>query len=167
MKKLNKKGFTLVELIVVLVILGILAAILVPALTGYIDKAKQDKLKATTRQVVVAAQTVVSERYGQKGSGFVEGVLLVTEGAYGNFIQNDTHNKIDASEICSLAEVLDSDFTVIPGEITSFSGSLKYGLVSIGVAYDKNGKLTYVTLSDGARECKYDGETGEYTITQY
>lgn len=39
----NKKGFTLVELIVVLVILAILAALLVPALTGYIDKANKEK----------------------------------------------------------------------------------------------------------------------------
>lgn len=37
----KKKGFTLVELIVVLVILAILAALLIPALTGYIDKAKE------------------------------------------------------------------------------------------------------------------------------
>ena len=37
----DKKGFTLVELIVVLVILAILAALLVPALTGYIDKARK------------------------------------------------------------------------------------------------------------------------------
>lgn len=41
--KNNKKGFTLVELIVVLVILAILAALLIPALTGYIDKAKDRK----------------------------------------------------------------------------------------------------------------------------
>ena len=65
-KKLkDKKGFTLVELIVVLVILAILAALLVPALTGYIDKANKDKVTAECRQVVVAAQTCVSEAYGQ------------------------------------------------------------------------------------------------------
>ena len=61
----NKKGFTLVELIVVLVILAILAALLVPALTGYIDKANQDKVTAECRQVTMAAQTVASEYYGQ------------------------------------------------------------------------------------------------------
>lgn len=42
-KKYQKGGFTLVELIVVLVILAILAALLVPALTGYIDKAKENR----------------------------------------------------------------------------------------------------------------------------
>lgn len=34
----NKKGFTLVELIVVLTILAVLAAMLIPALQGYIEK---------------------------------------------------------------------------------------------------------------------------------
>lgn len=60
----EKKGFTLVELIVVLVILAILAALLVPALTGYIDKARKESIVAETRQVVMAAQTTVSEKYG-------------------------------------------------------------------------------------------------------
>ena len=46
---MKKKGFTLVELIVVLVILAILAALLVPALIGYIDRANEEKLQATTR----------------------------------------------------------------------------------------------------------------------
>lgn len=61
--KNNKKGFTLVELIVVLVILAILAALLIPALTGYIDKAKNKSIVAETRQAVMAAQTLVDEAY--------------------------------------------------------------------------------------------------------
>ena len=41
MNKKNRRGFTLVELIVVLVILAILASLLIPALTGYVTKAKK------------------------------------------------------------------------------------------------------------------------------
>jgi type IV pilus assembly protein PilA len=41
LKAKDKKGFTLIEVIVVLVILAILAAIAIPALTGYIEKANQ------------------------------------------------------------------------------------------------------------------------------
>ena len=41
-KRLNKKGFTLIELIVVIAILGILAAIAIPRFSGFTDKAKQN-----------------------------------------------------------------------------------------------------------------------------
>lgn len=64
-KKLkDKKGFTLVELIVVLVILAILAALLIPALTGYIDKANKEKTISEARMVLMAAQTATSDAYG-------------------------------------------------------------------------------------------------------
>ena len=42
-KRFNKKGFTLVEIIVVLVILAILAAIAVPSVLGYVEEAKKEK----------------------------------------------------------------------------------------------------------------------------
>lgn len=69
-KKLkDKKGFTLVELIVVLVILAILAALLIPALTGYIDKANKEKVVSETRMLVMAAQTEGTEAYSKLTSG--------------------------------------------------------------------------------------------------
>ncbi|MGN9222782.1 prepilin-type N-terminal cleavage/methylation domain-containing protein [Coprococcus comes] len=87
MKENKKKGFTLVELIVVLVILAILAALLIPALTGYIDKAKRKSIVAETRQVVMAAQTIVDEKYASAGNGTV------------------TLTADDVAEILKLAEV--------------------------------------------------------------
>ena len=55
MKK-NNKGFTLVELIVVLVILAILVAILVPALLGYIDRAREKQYVLNAKSALTAAQ---------------------------------------------------------------------------------------------------------------
>lgn len=71
MKKLGKstkKGFTLVELIVVLVILAILAAMLVPALTGYIDRARQEKDYQMAATVLTAAQSAATYQYATKST---------------------------------------------------------------------------------------------------
>ena len=55
MKKiLTKKGFTLIELIVVIAILAILAAILIPSLTNYLAKATQAKDQANARSYYTA-----------------------------------------------------------------------------------------------------------------
>lgn len=59
----DNRGFTLVELIVVIVILAILAALLVPALVGWIDKAREKSYAVEARTVYLAAQTVESEHY--------------------------------------------------------------------------------------------------------
>ena len=47
--KTNKKGFTLVEVVVVMAIIGVLAAILVPTLMGYIRKAKLKTSNASAK----------------------------------------------------------------------------------------------------------------------
>ena len=61
--KHKKEWLYLVELIVVLVILAVLAALLVPALTGYIDKARKSQVIAETRMLTQAAQTELSSLY--------------------------------------------------------------------------------------------------------
>lgn len=66
--KLKKvKGFTLVELIVVMLILAILAGMFIPSLIGYIDKATESELQIETRQLYQAAQVVATENYKKGG----------------------------------------------------------------------------------------------------
>lgn len=57
--KLNKKkrGFTLIELMAVIAILAILAAVLVPTVTGYINRSKKSAVITQVRTVMNAVAT--------------------------------------------------------------------------------------------------------------
>lgn len=97
-------GFTLVELIVVLVILATLAALLVPSLTGYIDKARQNAVIAKARAVLVASQAVVTEAYADGK------LVLDTRGEL--YMPPDPKSAIAhtmAKEIMELAEITEDE----------------------------------------------------------
>lgn len=94
--------FTLVELIVVLVILATLAALLVPSLTGYIDKARQNAVIAKARAVLVASQVVVTEAYA-------DGKLVLDEYGWIYTTPKPDIAHAMAKEIMALAEITENE----------------------------------------------------------
>lgn len=66
----NSKGFTLVELLAVIVILGIIAGIAVPSIGNIIDNSKKDAHIANAKQMVEASRLMVAN----------EGITIDTTG---------------------------------------------------------------------------------------
>ena len=110
----ERKGFTLVELVVVLVILAILAALLMPSLTGYIDKAKDKRVVAEIHQVVTAAQSLADEAYA-----------LATEQP----VKATFENAMDIDAIKALAEIKG---TIVEVMINPETGKVVYVEMTLG-----------------------------------
>ena len=125
-KRKKEGGFTLVELIVVLVILAILAALLIPALTGYIDKAKEKQVIAETRQCVMAAQTLADEDYAAG----------ISDAGTGTVCTPDAIQKL--ADVDGVGTVSADDLKIVGGKVSQ----LKY-------TNTKSGKSCTYTLAGG------------------
>lgn len=67
MKKLNKKGFTLVELLVVVIILGVIMSIAIPSITSSVERSKEKQKKQIENIVLSAAKIYVSDHEDVSG----------------------------------------------------------------------------------------------------
>lgn len=131
-KKKNRKGFSLVELIVVLVIMAILAAALIPSLIGYISKTKEQNVQNECQQAVQAAQTIASGCYADASGSYTFKDGNGTERTVASLTAMADDGAAD--QIAALAEV--------PGTIS-------------GVVVNAQGLVTALVYENGSKKSSY------------
>jgi prepilin-type N-terminal cleavage/methylation domain-containing protein len=128
-KRFNKKGFTLVEIIVVLVILAILAAIAVPSVLGYVEEAKKEKYIAEARSIYTVIQ--------------VEETKLANEIDY-----TDKPSQYNKAEDYMYAKICDKSKIHEEGEGIVYK---KTGIHLLSIQEDGNGEISIFWKSEDGK----------------
>lgn len=114
MRKNNKKGFTLVELLVVIAILAILASVAVVGYTAFVDKANESATNTEAHQIDKAIESALLTSDGVK----VGTDLWVVAGDAGYTVVTT----LPEGDV----EDLSADFAGMPGDLANSSGTLTY-----------------------------------------
>lgn len=179
----NKKGFTLVELVVVIAIIGILASLLVPSMMSYIRKAKEKELIGDTKSIVDISAASLGYAYSSLdyGSAMVKSFNGDKCGVITSYDLHKAQNKdktgMNAVDFAVAKDIVDG---ITPNghnfDFSRYSGS-KYDLISSNLSayrtknpdcpgfllvFNQDGGIARVEYSLGNYICVYDGEYKVY-----
>jgi type IV pilus assembly protein PilA len=142
----REEGFTLVELLVVMLILGLLAAIAIPSFFNQRDKAKDADAKAAVRTAQTAMETYATDN----GGSYLNAIAgVVGPPPTGLRAIETTLN--DANLSLPVAATA-STYTV---RVTSSTGN------TFDITRNANGQTTQTCDTDGSAGCPSDGNWGD------
>ncbi len=122
--KKNKKGFTLVEIIVVLVILAILAAFTIPAMLGFVNDANKKAETAQARECYVAAQAIATEMMSTGSTAAQTEAVVgdVTSAKMAAYLNGDVSGTITAVTVDATGKVSNLEYTGGNGTVITITG---------------------------------------------
>ena len=107
MKRNNKKGFTIVELVIVIAVIAILAGVLIPTFGSIIDKAN----KNSALQEASHALKIVSAEYAEDGKTMPNATFLYIEDD-GKTVYTFYYNGTEIEDPIEIKDTTETPFTV-------------------------------------------------------
>ncbi len=114
--KKDKKGFTLIEMVIVLVIIAILAAALVPSMIGWIDDANKKSFLTEARSTLTAVQSQIGIAYSKGINVVNQDSLSIKEGEDWDEIAKKANEQDTGATMKAKVK-----FTIADNKIATFS----------------------------------------------
>lgn len=163
----TKKGFTLIELLVVIAIIGILASVVLVALNGARQKAKDTHVVADVKQIKTQIESEYSFNYNNSFSAVGSDIFLGNDNSNYGIIFDDLHNNVASStgsttkeDGYSLGAADNPELVVIyPSGVTAASDVINDPITAYAI---------YGHLSDGTYMClDSNGQTSTGVVTTF
>lgn len=134
----NKKGFTLIEIIVVIVILAVLMAVAVPSVMSYMNEGQKAKYESVARTVLINAQTEYANAVANGEAN------ATTTAANNTATTSKKHNYGDDVEVSNVAITLTKDGTAAEDkDVASVTATIKIDGKPKTVIIAANKKVTF------------------------
>jgi type IV pilus assembly protein PilA len=161
MKKMNNKGFSLVELIVVVAIMAVLMAVLVPTLIRNVEKTRVQKDKSAIAEIHHAAELALADEDFLTVTAYkTKATVDATSGALTVHTIFCANEPTDAST--NVNEKFAAEVAATVGKTVKLTSKMKED-VDIRFAYvnTAEGKVVFTVKSTKAKEEFYIDSTGE------
>jgi type IV pilus assembly protein PilA len=147
----EESGFTLVELLVVMLILGLLAAIAIPSFFNQRDKARDADAKSAVRTAQTAMETYATDNGGSYSGADAADLRAIEQ----------TLNDADIADAGDVAPNAAGDgYTVTADSTTGNSFSIRRYGASDDTATEPEGTVRYTCTTAGQDGCPTGGNWG-------
>ena len=126
MKKMNKKGFTLIEMLVVIAIIAVLVSIVIPTVSSATEKAKEAADAANIRAAIAEVTT------NALANGTADDVVVKMKQATADFVSEDldTIGGLTTEQFGAIEDVVNGDEITISWDAATDSVKVTIGEVT-------------------------------------
>ena len=144
MKRNNKKGFTIVELVIVIAVIAILAGVLIPTFAGIVAKANKSGIDQETR---AALTVILAEENGQMDSAAEYFFYYNDDGDISYFKYNHTEGKLEEAD-ATATNVVDKELALDANDVIWYANDNAAVLKNDDVKFDEDNDAIRAPLSD-------------------
>lgn len=161
---MNKKGFTLIELIAVVAILGIIALIAVPNIINMVDNGKKSQFVTDAREMISKAKYQIKLEKYKDNFTTVDGCKVISASKLGFSAFNDPDGNsyiLNESLVKMCIENSEQVFYVVTKTQTTDTDDTSRGIYD---SYSSGGYVKEICLIEGNRDICNDLEPKDYVV---